>query len=41
MALLRSTERKLAREPSMAASYKSEIQKLLQAGYVTPLTSVI
>lgn len=39
MALLRSTERKLSRDPSMAASYESEIQKLLQAGYVTPLTA--
>ncbi|KAG1936295.1 hypothetical protein F2P79_018645 [Pimephales promelas] len=39
MALLRSTERKLVREPSLAESYESEIQKLLQAGYVTPLTS--
>ncbi|XP_073719442.1 uncharacterized protein [Misgurnus anguillicaudatus] len=39
MALLRSTERKLARDPSMAEAYESEIQKLLVAGYVTPLTS--
>lgn len=39
MAMLRSTERKLARDPSMAEAYESEIQKLLVAGYVTPLTS--
>ncbi len=38
MALLCSTERKLAKNPKRAAAYESEIQKLLQAGYVTPLT---
>ncbi len=39
MALLCSTERKLAKDPKRAAAYESEIQKLSQAGYVTPLTS--
>ncbi len=37
--LLCSTERRLSREPKLAATYNTEIQKLLQAGYVTPLTS--
>ncbi len=39
MALLCSTEWKLAKDPKRAAAYESEIQKLRQAGYVTPLTS--
>ncbi len=39
MALLCSTERKLAKDPKRAAAYESEIQKLSQAGYVTSLTS--
>ncbi len=32
MALLCSTERKLAKDPKRAAAYESEIQKLSQAG---------
>lgn len=39
LALLCSTERRLSREPKLAATYNTEIQKLLQAGYITPLTS--
>lgn len=39
MALLCSMERRLYKEPQMAATYNAEIQKLLQAGYVTLLSS--
>nr|XP_055025291.1 uncharacterized protein LOC129415362 [Misgurnus anguillicaudatus] len=39
LALLHSTERRLMREPQRAISYNAEIQKLIQAGYITPLTT--
>ncbi|KAK7882057.1 hypothetical protein WMY93_028231 [Mugilogobius chulae] len=36
---LRSTERRLAKDPALADTYCQEIQKLEQSGYVTPLPS--
>lgn len=39
LTLLRSTEKRLMREPQKAASYNAEINKLLQAGYVTPIST--
>lgn len=38
LAHLRGTERRLAREPERAAAYSKEIHKLLDAGYVTPVS---
>lgn len=37
MANLRSTERKLQRDPDKSAVYSEEINKLIKAGYVTKL----
>lgn len=39
LAHLRGTERRLAREPDRAAAYSKEIHKLLEAGYVTTVSS--
>ncbi|XP_039856539.1 uncharacterized protein LOC120714406 [Simochromis diagramma] len=38
MALLRSTEKRLIKDPDLAAVYNAEIHKLEQAGYVRKLT---
>lgn len=38
LAQLRGTEKRLARDPERAAAYSKEIHKLLDAGYVTPVS---
>lgn len=39
MTQLRGTERRLARDLEKAANYSTEIHKLLEAGYVTPMST--
>ncbi|KAM9753665.1 uncharacterized protein ACNS7B_006885 [Menidia menidia] len=39
LAQLRGTEKRLARDPERAATYSKEIHKLLDAGYVTPVSA--